>query len=311
MIGISASVVGAHPREVHPQMPPGKVLQRPGLCSDCLLGARHTLSSTFAVSYNGIAAYAVATIVRSGRLGAQWLCRLACRYGSQLQPRRLGRAARADPRDRQPLAGLGAGADATAEPERDVIALDLPGFGASVDAAAWHAAGPSFADRLVVEFLDSSGSSARTSPATRSAAGSRSSWPSAAACAPSRRSRPRVSTTGARVVYERASLWSAVRAARMLLPVADRIAGSPTGRKLAFSLFVAHPELVPADDAVASSPRSRTPRGSTRRSRRCSPSTSAAASRSPRRSRSPGASATGCCFRQASRAGARFPAHGW
>ena len=39
----------------------------------------------------------------------------------------------------------------------------------------------------------------------------------------------------------------------MLLPVADRIAGSPTGRKLAFSLFFAHPERVPADDAVASS----------------------------------------------------------
>ena len=137
--------------------------------------------------------------------------------------------------------------------ERDVIALDLPGFGASPMPPPGTPPGPASLTSLVSEFLDQLGLE-RPHVAGNSLGG----WISLELAKRGRvRSATALSPAGfhndREVVYQRACLWSAVRAARMLLPVADRIAASPTGRKLAFSLFFAHPELVPADDAVASS----------------------------------------------------------
>ena len=59
--------------------------------------------------------------------------------------------------------------------------------------------------------------------------------------------------TAGEAIYERASLWTAVRAARLLEPVAERISESPTSRKLSFGLFVARPERITPAEAVESS----------------------------------------------------------
>jgi pimeloyl-ACP methyl ester carboxylesterase len=50
----------------------------------------------------------------------------------------------------------------------------------------------------------------------------------------------------------KASLWVSVRAARLLAAQADRMLTPALGRKLALSLFVAHPERMSAADAAAS-----------------------------------------------------------
>ena len=137
--------------------------------------------------------------------------------------------------------------------ERDVLALDLPGFAGSPMPPPGTPPGVPSLTRLVAEFLDECGLE-RPHVAGNSLGG----WIALELAKQGRvRSATALSPAGfhndRELVYQRGALSSAVRAARLLSPYAERVAASPTGRKLAFSLFVAHPERLSAGDAVASS----------------------------------------------------------
>jgi hypothetical protein len=82
------------------------------------------------------------------------------------------------------------------EAEREVIAIDLPGFGASAVLDGGREPHPVALAAAVAAFLDELGLADAHIAATRSAAGSRSSWPSSAARGRSARCRPRASGTG-------------------------------------------------------------------------------------------------------------------
>ncbi len=142
---------------------------------------------------------------------------------------------------------------AALQAQRDVIALDLPGFGDSPMPPPGTPPGTASLTNLVSEFLDELGLE-RPHVAGNSLGG----WISLELAKRGRvRSATALSPAGfhndREVVYERVCLWTAVRAARRLLPVADRIAATPSGRKLAFNLFFAHPENLTPEDAVTSS----------------------------------------------------------
>ena len=138
------------------------------------------------------------------------------------------------------------------EAHREVIALDLPGFGDSPMPAPGTPPGVASLTRLVSEFLDGLGLD-RPHVAGNSLGG----WVSLELAKQGRvRTATGLSPAGfhndREVVYERAALWTTVRAARLLAPAVDRVAATPTGRMLAYGLFFAHPENVPAADAAAS-----------------------------------------------------------
>jgi pimeloyl-ACP methyl ester carboxylesterase len=136
---------------------------------------------------------------------------------------------------------------------RDVIALDLPGFGASPLPPPGTAPGIDSLVRLVSEFIDALGIE-RPHVAGNSLGGwialelaKRGLAASATGLSPAGFHTP------GEAKFQRASLWTAVRAARLLEPFAERISASPTSRKLAFGQFVAHPERITPDEAAESS----------------------------------------------------------
>jgi pimeloyl-ACP methyl ester carboxylesterase len=137
--------------------------------------------------------------------------------------------------------------------QRDVIALDLPGFAASPSPPSGTPAGIDSLTRLVGEFLDSLGLG-RPHVAGNSLGG----WISLELAKQGRvASATALSPAGfhnrRQAVYERISLWTMVRAARLLAPIADRLVRSPAVRKLTFSLFLARPESLTAEQAAESS----------------------------------------------------------
>ena len=135
---------------------------------------------------------------------------------------------------------------------RDVIALDLPGFGASPMPPPGTPPGVASLASLVAGFLDELGV-AQPHVAGNSLGGlialelaRRGQVRSATAISPAGfANRPEMA--GAR-----ASLWLGVRAARRLAARADTLLATRPGRRLALSLFVAHPARVSAADAAAS-----------------------------------------------------------
>jgi pimeloyl-ACP methyl ester carboxylesterase len=134
--------------------------------------------------------------------------------------------------------------------ERDVIAIDLPGFGASPMPPAGTPAGIGPLTRLVAEFLDSIGLQA-----PHVAGNSLGGWISLELAKQGRvRSATGLSPGGFYNEPERrfavASLWLMVRAARALEPRADRLLASPRGRRLAFGQVVARAERIPPADAA-------------------------------------------------------------
>jgi pimeloyl-ACP methyl ester carboxylesterase len=134
--------------------------------------------------------------------------------------------------------------------ERDVIALDLPGFAGSPMPPPGTAPGIPSLTRLVAEFVEGLGLD-RPHVAGNSLGG----WISLELAKQDRvRSATALSPAGfhndREMVYERINLKTAVRLARLLAPYADRIAASPTARKAAYALFVARPERLPAADAA-------------------------------------------------------------
>jgi pimeloyl-ACP methyl ester carboxylesterase len=134
------------------------------------------------------------------------------------------------------------------EREREVIAIDLPGFGSSRMPPFGTAPGIASMTRLVAEFLDQLGLE-RPHVAGNSLGG----WIAlelakqdrvASATALS----PAGFHTAAEAVFERASLWSIYRGVRLLVPLAERLAASPLARTLLGSQFFYRPrQLAPAD----------------------------------------------------------------
>ena len=137
------------------------------------------------------------------------------------------------------------------EPERDVIAFDLPGFGASPMPPPGTPAGIQSLTDLTSRFLDQL-ELERPHVAGNSLGG----W-----IALELAKRDRVaSATGLspagfhnsrEAVYQRASLATTLRVGRALAPHADRLGRSPAIRRLTWSQIVARPELVPPPDAAA------------------------------------------------------------
>jgi pimeloyl-ACP methyl ester carboxylesterase len=137
-------------------------------------------------------------------------------------------------------------------PHREVIALDLPGFGASPMPPPGTPAGPESLTTLVQEFLVETGID-RPHVAGNSLGGlivlelaRRGQVRSAHAVSPAGFANRRESALA------RGLLWSGVRAARRLSPRADALMGSRAGRTLALSQYVAHPTYITPADAAAS-----------------------------------------------------------
>jgi pimeloyl-ACP methyl ester carboxylesterase len=134
---------------------------------------------------------------------------------------------------------------------RDVIALDLPGFGGSEMPPAGTPAGPASLTSLVSEFLGEIGVE-RPHVAGNSLGGlialelaRRSKVRSANGISPAGFANRRESA------LSRSLLWGGVRAARRLAPRADALMGPPAARILAVGQYVAHPtRMTPADAAA-------------------------------------------------------------
>lgn len=136
--------------------------------------------------------------------------------------------------------------------ERDVIALDLPGFGDSPMPPPGTPPGVASLARLVSEFLDGLGLE-RPHVAGNSLGGQ-------VALELAKRGRVASATTlsptgfhsDREAVYQRASLAMTIRAARLLAPRAHRLTASPLMRTLTFSQVLAKPRVMGAADAEAS-----------------------------------------------------------
>jgi pimeloyl-ACP methyl ester carboxylesterase len=137
------------------------------------------------------------------------------------------------------------------ESEREVIALDLPGFAASPPPPPGTPPGIESLTQLVVDFFDQLGLE-RPHTAGNSLGG----W---LVLELAKRGRARSATalspagfhSRAEGVFQQTSLAISVRSARALAPRADRILGPRFARALAFSQMAAHPARIPLDDAVA------------------------------------------------------------
>jgi pimeloyl-ACP methyl ester carboxylesterase len=134
--------------------------------------------------------------------------------------------------------------------ERDVVALDLPGFGDSPMPPSGTPPGAGSLTDLVAGFLGELG-------LERPHAGgfSLGGWISLELAKRGlARSATGLSPAGFHnqweAVFQRSSLWMAVRAARLFAPRADFVLRSPLRRKLAFGQLVAHPERIPAESAA-------------------------------------------------------------
>ncbi|MGZ4232718.1 MAG: alpha/beta fold hydrolase [Solirubrobacteraceae bacterium] len=136
--------------------------------------------------------------------------------------------------------------------EREVIALDLPGFGASPMPAPGTPPGVASLTRLVAEFLDGLGVQ-HPHVAGNSLGGLISLELAKQGLV---RSVTGLSPAGfyndREAAYARLSLKLTVRTSRWLAPRADRLCASPSIRTLAFSQVVAKPRLLGAADAAAS-----------------------------------------------------------
>jgi pimeloyl-ACP methyl ester carboxylesterase len=136
--------------------------------------------------------------------------------------------------------------------ERDVIALDLPGFGASPMPAPGTPPGIASLTRLVGEFLDGLGVQQ-----PHVAGNSLGGLISLELAKQGRvRSATGLSPAGfyndREAAYARLSLKMTVRTSRLLAPRADRLCASPLIRTLTFSQVVAKPRMLGAADAAAS-----------------------------------------------------------
>lgn len=136
--------------------------------------------------------------------------------------------------------------------ERDVVAVDLPGFGSSPPPPPGTPPGVQSLTSLTAQFLDELGLE-RPHVAGNSLGG----WISLELAKQDRvRSATALSPAGFHTeregAFQRASLWTMVRGARLLARRADRLMSSRAVRVVAFGQVVAHPRRMPAPDAAAS-----------------------------------------------------------
>jgi pimeloyl-ACP methyl ester carboxylesterase len=134
--------------------------------------------------------------------------------------------------------------------ERDVIAIDLPGFGASPMPPPGTPAGMQSLTALVGDFLD-----ALEIDRPHVAGNSLGGWISLELAKQGRvRSATGLSPGGfyndREAAYARASLWASVRGARALSPVAERVLRPPLARALLCSVLTAHGGRIPPGDAA-------------------------------------------------------------
>ncbi len=135
--------------------------------------------------------------------------------------------------------------------ERDVIAVDLPGFAGSPMPPPGTPPGIASLTRLVAEFIEELGLE-RPHVAGNSLGG----WLSLELASQGHaRSATGLSPggfhSGREATLQRASLWLAYRAARLLAPRADRVLSSPPRRRLLLAQFFARPaRLTPAQAAA-------------------------------------------------------------
>ena len=137
------------------------------------------------------------------------------------------------------------------EPEREVIAFDLPGFGGSPMPPPGTPAGiesltdlsSRFLDQLQLERPHVGGNSLGGWIALELAKRDRVATATALSPAGFHNSRE--------AVYQRVSLATTAKLAGLLAPHADRLTRSPAMRRLTWSQIVARPELVPPADAAA------------------------------------------------------------
>jgi pimeloyl-ACP methyl ester carboxylesterase len=136
--------------------------------------------------------------------------------------------------------------------QRDVVALDLPGFADSPAPAPGTPPGVASLTRLVAEFFDDLGLE-RPHVAGNSLGG----WISLELAKQDRaRSATALSPAGfhnqREGAFQRTSLWTLVRGARLLAPRADRLMSSRAMRVVALGQVAAHPSRIPPSDAAAS-----------------------------------------------------------
>jgi pimeloyl-ACP methyl ester carboxylesterase len=130
-------------------------------------------------------------------------------------------------------------------PERDLIALDLPGFGASPMPEPGTPPGAHSLATLVAGFLDELGLE-RPHVAGNSLGG----W-IALELAKAGRARTATALSPAgfhnsrEAVFQRTSFWITVRFARLIAPNAERVLATQLARRLAFAQLVARPERLP------------------------------------------------------------------
>jgi pimeloyl-ACP methyl ester carboxylesterase len=138
------------------------------------------------------------------------------------------------------------------EQHRDVVALDLPGFGASAMPPPGTAAGIASLTRLVGEFLDTLGLE-RPHVAGNSLGG----WISlelakqGRVCSATALS-PGGFYTDREATFARVSFEITIRITRQLAPRAERVSARPGLRTLTMSQFFAKPKQIPPADAAAS-----------------------------------------------------------
>jgi pimeloyl-ACP methyl ester carboxylesterase len=136
--------------------------------------------------------------------------------------------------------------------EREVVALDLPGFGASPPPPPGTQAGAESLTRLVAEFLDELGLE-RPHVAGNSLGGR-------IALELAKQNRVRTATglspagfaSPAENVYIRNMFRVVVRTARLLAPYAESVTATPFGRAASLGIFVAKPSNLPAAAAAES-----------------------------------------------------------
>lgn len=136
------------------------------------------------------------------------------------------------------------------EAERDVIAIDLPGFGASPMPPPGTPPGVPSLTKLVAEFLDQLGLE-RPHVAGNSLGG----WISLELAKLGRVSSATALSPGGffndrEADYARGVLRTLVWTARRLAPHAERIVKPPIGRAMAFGVVTAHPTRIPPNDAA-------------------------------------------------------------
>ena len=196
--------------------------------------------------------------------------RLDCRGdGARPRPRRQRRAAPPHPRHRQPVAGVGAGARRAARPSARSSRSTCPASANRRRSTAARADAPSALAGAVVAFLDELGLGARrTSRATRSAAGSRSSSPKRGRTALGLRAvARRASGTAGSTPTRSARCATRRRVARRLdAPARDALRRARRQGARRSAQLVAQAGRLPPDDAVGAARNLAAARAGSRRS---------------------------------------------